>query len=147
MIRAYIREDRLGMSIAVTLIREGDGGLNPPMILRLPEGENSFARWENLPEQPRTDIAPTLKLGEDEARALLDALVRHYSGASDVQALRRDYDDERKRVDVLTSALVDVTRQLAEPPREAVAYSATFPGGVSEEAVTSALRHTKRDGR
>ena len=113
MIRAYIREDRLGMSIAVTLIREGDGGLNPPMILRLPEGENSFARWENLPEQPRTDIAPTLKLGEDEARALLDALVRHYSGASDVQALRRDYDDERKRVDQLTASLIGVTHALA----------------------------------
>lgn len=147
MIRAYIREDFLGMSIAVTLIREGDGGLNPPMILRLPEGENRFARWENLPEQPGADVAPTFKLGEDEARVLLDALTRHFDGAEDTRALRRDYDAERKRVDTLTSALVDVTRQLAEPPREAVTYSASFPGGLSEEAVTDAFKHAKRDGR
>lgn len=147
MIRAYLREDRLGMSLDITLIREGDGGLNPPMILRLPEGEDSFARWEHLPEQPRPDIPPTLRLGEDEARALLDALTRHYGGADDVRALRRDYDAERQRVDTLTAALVDVTRQLAEPPREAVTYSASFPGGLSEEVVTDAFKHAKRDGR
>lgn len=113
MIRAYVREDFLGMSLAVTLIREGDGGLNPPTILRLPEGENRFARWENLPEQPGTDIAPTLRLGEDEARALLDVLARHFGGAEDTRALRRDYDAERTRVDQLTASLIGVTHALA----------------------------------
>ncbi len=119
----------------------------PRRILRVVDGSAGVYRWEDLPDERTRDLAPTLQIGDSEARALLEALARHYGGADDVRALRRDYDAERKRVDVLTSALVDVTRQLAEPPREAVTYSASFPGGLSEEAVTDAFKHAKRDGR
>jgi uncharacterized small protein (DUF1192 family) len=36
-----------------------------------------------------------------------------YQGAEDTRALRRDYDNERKRVDELTQVIADVTRTLA----------------------------------
>jgi hypothetical protein len=71
--------------------------------------------------------------------------VRHYGGAEDTRALRRDYDAERERVDALTAALVDVTRRLASPPPEAVTYSASFPSGLPEETVADALRRAKKD--
>jgi hypothetical protein len=147
MIRAYIHEDLPTLSLAVSLVEQRDAE-RPTRILRiLKGGDDTTYEWADVPESPREPVEPTLRIGDSEARALLEALARHYGGADDMRALRRDYDDERKRVDALTSALVDVTRRLAEPPREAVAYSAAFPGGVSDEAVTNALRHAKRDGR
>jgi len=48
---------------------------------------------------------PTLTLTDDMARALMEELTRHYHGADDSRALRRDYDAERKRVDDLTGHL------------------------------------------
>ena len=48
-----------------------------------------------------------LQMDEDEARALYEALADYFGGAGhDTRALRRDYDDERKRVDQLTEAIV-----------------------------------------
>lgn len=49
---------------------------------------------------------PSLVLGDEMARALLDALAAYFGGTSEVQTLRRDYDAERKRVDRLIEALV-----------------------------------------
>ena len=145
MIRAYIREDLPGMYLEVSLVQLSDDV--PRRILRIVDAGEGVYRWEDLPDQPPRDLTPTLQIGDSEARALLEALTRHYGGADDTRALRRDYDDERKRVDALTTALVDVTRRLGEPPREAVAYSADFPGGLPEETVASALERAKRDGR
>jgi hypothetical protein len=50
------------------------------------------------------DIDP-LVLTDDMARALLTALIRHYDGGEDARSLRRDYDAERKRVDVFIAHL------------------------------------------
>lgn len=112
MIRAYIREDLPGMFLSIALIREQDG--TPRQILRILEGGNpTTLRWEDLPDPPAPDIAPTLQIGDNEARALLEALTRHYGGADDVRALRRDYDAERKRVDQLTTSLSMVANTLA----------------------------------
>jgi hypothetical protein len=68
-----------------------------------------------------------LRLPDGLARALTDALVRHYGGTTDVRTLRRDYVNERGRVDRLIAALVDaaagdravataVARELAARP-------------------------------
>lgn len=40
------------------------------------------------------------------ARALLDALARHFGGTGDTRQLRKDYDHERSRVDKLTDAVI-----------------------------------------
>lgn len=145
MIRAYIREDFPGMYLEISLVQVSDDV--PRRILRIVDADAGVYRWEDLPEQPPRDLTPTLQIGDSEARALLEALTRHYGGAEDTRALRRDYDAERTRVDTLTAALVDVTRRLAEPSPETVTYSASFPGGLSKEDVRSAVKHTKRDGR
>lgn len=126
MIRAFIREDLLGMSLGIALIQESDG--LPRRILRIVEGgTDTVYRWEDLPDPPTPDIvAPTFQLGDSEARALLEALARHYAGAADVRALRRDYDAERKRVDLLTSALAGISSTLAEKA-QAIRYAMHGP--------------------
>lgn len=52
---------------------------------------------------------------DGEARALLEALTRHYSGTEDTRALRKDYDDERKRVDKLAETLSVIAKQATAP--------------------------------
>lgn len=111
MIRAFIREDLPGMYLEIALIQVADDA--PRRILRVVDAGAGVYRWEDLPEQPPRDLAPTLQIGDSEAHALLEALTRHYGGADDTRALRRDYDAERKRVDTLTSSLIGVAHALA----------------------------------
>ena len=40
-----------------------------------------------------------LHLDEDIARAMYEALARHFGGSPDALSMRKDYDAERKRVD------------------------------------------------
>lgn len=70
------------------MLRPFDGG---PWVT-IPEGDARLSQTD----EDRT----TLRLTEEEARALYDALGDYlgHAGAS-TQALRRDYDAERKRVD------------------------------------------------
>lgn len=143
MIRAYIRENLPGMFLEIALIQVADD--MPRRILRVVDGSAGVYRWEDLPEQPTRDLAPTFQIGDSEARALLEALTGHYRGGEDTRALRRDYESERARVDILTAALVDVTRRLAEPPGELVTYSASFPGGLPQKDLTDAVARAKRD--
>lgn len=79
-------------------------------ILRNP-GALGFDSWEVF--EPNQEVEPTFALSDDASRALLEALVRHYQGAEDTRALRRDYDAERKRVDDQAKVLADVVRALA----------------------------------
>ena len=51
-------------------------------------------------------VAPSIFIPDEVARALLDALSAHYGGASDVRQLRRDYEHERSRVDLLVRSLI-----------------------------------------
>ncbi|TDD97627.1 hypothetical protein [Actinomadura rubrisoli] len=116
MIRAFIREDLPGMFLEIALIQVSDD--MPRRILRIDEaGANTTYRWEDLPDRP-TNVAPTLQLGDSEARALLEALGRHYSGGSDVRALRADLDYERKRVDELIALMgAVIANGIQRPPR------------------------------
>jgi hypothetical protein len=65
--------------------------------------------------------SPTLTLPNDVGMAMLDTLMRHYQGASDMHTVRSDYLHERGRVDRLLegllrndSSLADVADKLAE---------------------------------
>lgn len=64
-----------------------------------------YAHWEAINEMAMTK--PTLTLPNDVARALLDALTRHYQGASDMHTVRKDLIFERNRVDTLIAALLN----------------------------------------
>lgn len=117
MIRAFIREDLPGMFLHIHLIQESDG--TPCRILRIDDaGAHTTYRWEDLPERPGPDIAPTLQVGDSEARALLEALSAHYSGASDMRTLRADLDYERRRIDELMALMgAVITSGMRQPPR------------------------------
>lgn len=117
MIRVFTQDNFIGQAVDIAIIRDLPGdALNAPrrMILRFEQDETvgPVERWDPV-EQPGARIDPTMRIGQDEARALLDALTRHFHGAEDTRALRRDYDHERKRVDQLIGKLGQITSALA----------------------------------
>jgi hypothetical protein len=64
--------------------------------------------WETI--DPMLSVEPSMLLSNDFGRALLDALLRHYQGASDMHTLRSDYLHERGRVDKLTDVIGDIAK-------------------------------------
>jgi hypothetical protein len=119
VIRAHVHHNYSmgGIGIAVSVVMHPpEGSMDVrPRILRLGGSDSFTASWDEIPADGEI-ISPTLRLDDDTARALLDALARHYEGAEDTRALRRDYDGERKRVDGLIGHLAAVTRSLAGEP-------------------------------
>lgn len=96
--QAYISPDRLRRGVAVHLVRHlGDDRARQ----LVPTGE-----WVELDPNIANDIAPTLRIDDAMARALLDALAAHFGGTSEVQTLRKDYLAERARVDKMIDALI-----------------------------------------
>jgi hypothetical protein len=62
--------------------------------------------WSPVAEAVEVAVqAPTLRMPEHVARALLDALAAHFGGTSEVQTLRKDYMAERARVDKMIDHL------------------------------------------
>lgn len=98
--RAYVSDDfaRNGVSIFLAHDRGNGRALANPVELAWSEAAASEAAagWVH---------DPTLRLPDDVARALLDALVAHYGGTSEVQTLRKDYLAERARVDKMIDHL------------------------------------------
>ena len=103
-VRVFVTDDFVGqVRMAVVLEAEGI----PRQIMRLTQAGHA---WEELDEA--AEVEPTLSLPSDTARAVLDALTRHFHGAEDARALRRDYDAERRRVDEQAKLIADVARAL-----------------------------------
>lgn len=102
MMRAgVVRNDPIGMGVEVAI-----GYVGPDSATAVIELGFRGARWESCEAHERL---PTITIPDDVARALLDALSTHYGGAADTRTLRRDYEDERKRVDKLISYLTKET--------------------------------------
>ena len=120
MIRAYIHEDLPTLSLAVSLVEQRDGE-RPTRILRiLRGGDDTTYQWADVPDSPGEPVEPTLRIGDSEARALLEALARHYGGATDTQVLRAHLDHERQRVDELIGLMGAVlTNGMRRTPRRA----------------------------
>jgi hypothetical protein len=108
VIRAQVAEGfAFGLGVAILIAdRPGESPAGMP-YRALHIGEGGLREWEHVADAAAGATAPTLVLEDDEARALLDALTRYYHGAEDTRALRRDYDDERKRVDKMIGALIE----------------------------------------
>lgn len=109
-----------GLDIAIVRHFEGDGVPMPEarQIMRLEpvvRDDQSYmiTTWE--PIIPGEPMQPTLRLADDEAVALMTALVAQYQGVDDQRMLRRDYDAERGRVDKLVDALVGIAQQQTAP--------------------------------
>lgn len=97
--RAHITHGIYGDDIAIYLVynRGDDAFLVKPVELLTERIDR---------DTTTTTQAPSLRMDDDMARALLDALAAHYGGTSDVQTLRKDYLAERARVDKLIDRLV-----------------------------------------
>ncbi|HZP14627.1 MAG TPA: hypothetical protein VFA96_02305, partial [Nocardioides sp.] len=93
-----------GVIVAITQLEEGGHGRHILCV-----GPGRERRWEPL--TPGAFAEPTLALDDEEAVLLMNALVSHYQGVDDQRALRKDYDDERRRVDKLTDALVGIAQK------------------------------------
>lgn len=112
MIQVRLREQYIGETLDVFVIRQHEG-----QRFLMHQADSMTFTWDELPA-PGAAIAdsmiePTFVLPFDSGRALLEALVRHYNGAEDTRALRRDYDAERKRVDEQNKIIGDIARMLA----------------------------------
>jgi len=104
MIKAQIAPDFPGDGIAVRITLEQEGGR---LIMHV--GSDAMTSWEPFSPQPVSGNGITMHLQDEAARALLDALLRYYEGASDMHTVRSDLLHERGRVDRLTDALIRMT--------------------------------------
>ena len=109
MIRGHIGQNWPSFGVDVFIVMTGEHD-RPTHIMRYTGDLGSYL-WEEI--EPGAEHKPTLRLDEIAARTLRDALNAHYSGVDDQRALRKDYDDERQRVDRLTADLAEVTKKLA----------------------------------
>lgn len=115
MIQAYITEGPFGDSLRIYIIDRQEYGAR--RLLRTVE-DGTAMRWDELEPDNAAVVdaepAPTFQLPYDSGRALLESLMRYYNGAEDTRQLRKDYEAERKRVDMLANSLVDIARASAE---------------------------------
>lgn len=117
MIEVRLREQYVTDILEVFIIRSYEGQRHV-----LHQEDSQTFSWDEMPPPSAalrdSTIEPTFILPFDSGRALLDALTRHYHGADDTRALRRDYDAERKRVDEHARTIADIARALANTPQE-----------------------------
>jgi hypothetical protein len=83
---------------------------NPHTVMLWPRLPVFQARDElSMPDIP-SDLTADLKLDEDSARALYEALADFFGhGANNTKQLRKDYDHERGRVDTFIKHLLGGT--------------------------------------
>jgi hypothetical protein len=92
---AHIETDFIGQGIAVNVIRRNGDRIDVLMDLGTVD---TFPVWRTV--EPATQAPPGLRIPDDVAKALLDALLDHYRGGHDARELRKDYNAERARVDI-----------------------------------------------
>lgn len=113
MIEVRLREQYVSETLDVFILRTHEG-----QRYLMHQNDSMTFTWDELAPPgatiPDTVVEPTFILPFDSGRALLDALTRHYHGADDTRALRRDYDAERKRVDEHARTIADIARTLAK---------------------------------
>lgn len=100
--RARVEFDPAFVGIRALIVRHVGRDGDPSIVRTWPEHQTERL---DLGEDPKGEA--WLRLSEDEARALYEALASYFGGAGhDTRALRADYDAERKRVDTMIAALI-----------------------------------------
>jgi hypothetical protein len=110
MIQVRITEDILADGVSVWISRKYDGTARE--ILHAAAGGRQTV-WTELEQQGTDSAGPTIRLTDEIARELLEALLRHYQGASDMHTLRADYLHERSRLDGLLRTLSAIAERCA----------------------------------
>jgi hypothetical protein len=100
--RVHVTPNFPGDGVNITLLIRYDA--TEKAVIRF--GEDGYTTVNALDGMVAS--APTMVLPGELATALLDALIRHYQGASDMQTARSDLLHERGRVD----KMLDVMSQL-----------------------------------
>lgn len=98
-------------SVDITLARRLPNG--DVMVMRRNAETSYMVEWETV-SVGQAVTGPTIRIPTEFARALLDALLRHYQGASDMHQLRQDFLHEQKRVDQLTAVISNALNKLVE---------------------------------
>ena len=105
--RAHAEFDPQRLGVRIHVRREFDGG--PAQVLHWGTISVSQVTEGNAAATLADD--GWLRLPEDDARAIYEALADHFGhSGNDTRALRRDYDAERKRVDTFIAHLTGVVR-------------------------------------
>lgn len=109
MIKAFAVTDIYGASISISVVNyaNDNDSLDGARILRI--HENGRKEWEPV-EEGAYPVKPTFQLGVYEAFAIADALAELRTAVPEVRALRSDYIEERRRVDRLIEALIEVAK-------------------------------------
>ena len=110
-LRVQISEYMLADGIAVRVTMRH----SPANVLIGRISENGHLHFEPFDTNPLADPGITFSMQEEVARALLDALLRHYQGASDMHTVRRDLLHERGRVDRLIEVVSSIAVQASHP--------------------------------
>jgi hypothetical protein len=71
--------------------------------------------WQLLDPAGGIQPDPTITVPDEAGRAVLDALLRHYEGASDMHTVRGDLLHERDRVDRLLNTVCMIAGRPALP--------------------------------
>lgn len=98
-LKAFIDADVMRAGLSIVFVRELHDGAR--------EISNGSTGWVIYPGGATVDNVEPLRLNDEQGRALLAGLLRHYNGADDARMLRKDYDAERKRVDLLIDRLAN----------------------------------------
>lgn len=116
MIQVHVTDNMMvdGVAIYICMKHEGDNR----RLMHITEA--GYTNWELLEQTVPIMSIPTMSLNSDVARALLDALLRHYQGASDMHTVRADLIHERGRVDKLVDHVVRLNQSAADLAEKAV---------------------------
>lgn len=95
-VKVRITDDWSMFGIQLVFVEENDGHR---VVGNLTERQLIY------PNAPVTSEIEPVRMTDDQARALLSALSRHYEGGEDTRSLRKDYDAERQRVDTFIAYL------------------------------------------
>lgn len=108
MIRAYVTDDHMALGVNISIVVVNEQG-RPTLLYRARNADGIGGTFDVTEIDPHGVYAPTMTLGHEVARALLDALLRHYGG----------------RVDKLTAAVIGLAERLAEPPADTRFHAAS----------------------
>jgi hypothetical protein len=101
--QAYIELDLRFDGIRLAVVRRHSSGTDVRVWHEIDR------TWARVAEHTVPNSDEWLRLEQDTARAVYEALADHFGhGTNDVRALRRDHDAERARVDKLTDAIITI---------------------------------------
>lgn len=101
--RAFARDDIEMGGVRIAVVRETNGTRTALTW----QPQTARVLIEDAAEHPED----WLRLHEDDARAIYEALAEHFGHTGhDIRSLRRDYDTERRRVDQFIEHLTKSTR-------------------------------------